>query len=184
LNTMKRMSIAIALCTVAAMPLFAQTPGVYAVEDLGLVDPNALEVDVNLEGTTLQIAAGAMQDQDPRLVELVTNLSRVRVMVGKASDLIPAEAKERIDGAVAQLESRGWSRIMRIADGNELVNIYSLDGGDGNIAGLTAFVSGEGDEAVVVNIAGSIDPVLLGSVLGRLGQLDLDELMSAVPNGD
>ncbi|MEE4273090.1 MAG: DUF4252 domain-containing protein [Thermoanaerobaculales bacterium] len=184
MNIIKRSCIAAALCAIAAIPASAQTPGVVAVEDLGLVDPTTLEVDVNLEGTTLQIAAGAMQDQDPRLVELVTNLSRVRVMVGKASDPTPADAKERIDGAVAQLESRGWSRIVRVEDGTELVNIYSLDGGDGKIAGLTAFVSGDGDETVVVNIAGSIDPVLLGSVLSRLGQLDLDELMSAMPEGN
>ncbi len=165
------------LCCLITVPVAAQGLGYYPVEELGLLESGNLEVDVNLEGSTLQIAVGAMQDQDPRLKDLVSNLTRVRVQVGSAEGVAPEQIADRIAGAVAQLESRGWVRIISVEDGDEMIYVYSIDGSDGNIAGLTALVSDGGDEVVVANLAGSIDPVLLGSVMSRVGDLDFDDLM-------
>ncbi len=66
----------------------------------------------------------------------------------------------------------------------ERIYVYSVDGADGRIAGLTALVSDGGDEAVVANLAGSIDPVLFGSVIGRLGEMDLDQFFSVDSDHD
>jgi hypothetical protein len=37
---------------------------------------------------------------------------------------------------------------------------------------------------VVANLAGSIDPVLLGSVMARLGEVDFDQLISMSSDDD
>ena len=62
--------IAVLLLALAVGPALARERGYYPVEDLGIIDPGNLEVDVNLEQSTLLIAVGAMQEQDPKLMEL------------------------------------------------------------------------------------------------------------------
>lgn len=167
-----------------AIPAEAQGLGYFPVEELGVLNPGSLEVDVNLEGSTLQIAAGALQDQDPRIKDLVSGLTRVRVQVGSAEGLDPAMVADRIAGAGDRLESQGWTRIISVEDGDEHVYVYSIDGGDGNIAGLTALVSDGGEEVVVANIAGSIDPVLLGSAMSHMHTLDISQFIPADSDDD
>ena len=165
------------LFSLATVGVAAQGLGFYPVEELGILEKGNLDVDVNLEGSSLLIAAGAMEDQDPRLKELVSSLTRVRVQVGSVEGIDPAVVADRIAGAVIQLESQGWTRVVRVENGFEQVYVYSMDGGNGTIAGLTALVNDGGDEAVVANIAGAIDPVLLGSMMTRLGDIDFDKFM-------
>ncbi len=173
-----RLSLALFLLAIAVNPAAAQdTLGTYPVEDLGILDPANLEVDINLEGSTLKIAAGAMQDQDPRLQELVSNLTRVRVQVGSIEGMDQRVVTDRIAAVAAQLEAQGWVPVVRVVSEGEQIHIFSIDGSDGNIAGLTALVNDGGDEAVVANLAGSIDPVLLGSMISHLGELDFDQFI-------
>ncbi len=173
-----RLFLVLLLLGTAVTPIAAQGGiGYYPVEELGILEPENLEVDVNLHGSTLLIAAGAMEDQDPRLKELVSNLTRVRVQVGSVEGLDPQVVADRIGSAVAQLEAQGWVRVVSVESESERIYIYSIDGSDGNIAGLTAMVSDGGEEAVVANLAGSIDPVLLGNMISRLGEMDLSQFI-------
>ena len=165
-------------------PAAGQGLGYFPVEELGIVDPANLEVDINLEGSTLQIAAGAMQDQDPRVRDLVSNLTRVRVQVGSSEGRDPIIVAERIAAAAAQLEAQGWSRIISVEDDGDKVYVYSIDRGDGTIAGLTALVGSEDEEVVVANIAGSIDPVLLGAAMSRMHTMDLSQFIPADGDDD
>jgi len=165
----------LALC--AAAPSAAQGIGVYPVEELGLLESDNLEVDINLEGTAIQIAIGAMQDQDPRLIDLVSGLTRVRVQVGEASKLDPGVFIDRINDAKAQLEAKGWIRMIQVEEDTERIYLYSIDSGNGMIAGITALVHEGTEEVVVVNIAGEIDPILLGSMLAGMGEMDFSGFM-------
>jgi hypothetical protein len=180
-----RLCLALMLLAIAVIPASAQNAlGVYPVEDLGIVDPAKLEVDVNLEGSTLKIAAGAMKDQDPRLYKLVSNLTRVRVQVGSVEGMDQRVVADRISAAVAQLEAQGWVSVVRVDSTSEQIHLFCIDGSDGNLAGLTALVNDGGDEAVVANFAGSIDPVLLGSVMSHLGEMDLSQFIPGDPDDD
>lgn len=182
-------------CTTLSIPAFllcllltgtaaAEGLGIFPVEELGIVDPTNLEVDINLEGSTLQIAAGAMQDQDPRIKDLVSNLTRVRVQVGHPEGRDPIILAERIAAAAARLDAEGWARIMSVEGDGDTVYVYSIDRGDGTIAGLTALVGSESEEAVVANIAGSIDPVLLGAAMSRMHTMDLSQFIPANDDDD
>ena len=180
-----RLCLVLLTLAVTVIPAAAQdTLGFYPVEDLGILDPAKLEVDINLEGSTLKIAAGAMQDQDPRLQELVSNLTRVRVQVGSVEEMDQRVVADRISAAVAQLEAQGWVPVVRVVSEGEQIYIFSIDGSDGNIAGLTALVNDGGEEAVAANLAGSIDPVLLGSMISHLGEMDFDQFMLGASDDD
>lgn len=182
---MIRLSLALALISLAVNPAAAQsTLGFYPVEDLGILDSSALDVDVNLEGSSLKIAVGAMQDQDPRLQELVSNLTRVRVQVGSTEGVDQQIVADRIGAAVAQLEAQGWVPVVRVVSESEQIYVFSIDGSDGNIAGLTLLVNDGEEEGVVANLAGSIDPVLLGSTISHLGEMDLSSFMEGIADDD
>ena len=180
-----RLFLALLLLSTTVIPAAAQSDlGYFPVEGLGVLDQEDLEVDVNLHGSTLLIAAGALEAQDPRLKELVSSLTRVRVQVGNAERLDPQIVADRIAGAVAQLEAQGWVRIASVDSDGEKIYIYSIDGSDGNVAGLTALVSEGTEEVVVANLAGSIDPVLLGTMISHLGELDFDPFRASDSSND
>ena len=73
----------------------------------------------------------------------------------------------------------GWQKILSLEETDEQVSLFALESGD-RIAGLTAFVYDVGEDVVVVNIVGDIDPRTLGRLLANIKEVDLDELMEAV----
>jgi hypothetical protein len=127
-------------------------PGYFPIEELGIFGEGDLEVNVDLSGAMLQVAAGAMENRDESLVDLFSKLERVR---------------------------SGWDKILTVEEEDEQVYLYSLEQGEA-IAGLTVLVNDGGDEVVLVNIAGSIDPRTLGRLLSNVGDFELDELMAAI----
>ena len=56
------------------------------------------------------------------------------------------------------------------------VYLYAVESA-GKIAGLTAFANEGGEEVVVVNIVGDIDPQTLGRLLANLNDFDIEEIM-------
>ena len=157
-------------------------PGYYPIEEMGVLASGDLEVDVDLTGSMLQVAAGAMQGQhggDVDLAEFVAGLERVRVQVGEPQGADPSTIAHSFDRAITTMESSGWSRILKVVDGGEQVYLFAREG-QGRIVGLTALVNDEDDEIVLVNIMGDIDPVLLGKLLASVDRLsDLEHLVDA-----
>jgi len=150
--------------------------GYYPIEEMGIFAEGDLEVDVDLSGAMLRVAAGAMENQDAGIAELVANLERVRVQVGAPSGLDAATVAQKIAAAQATLENAGWQKILSVEESDEQVYLYALESA-GNIVGLTVFVSEGSEEVVVVNIVGDIDPETLGRLLANLDGFDLDEIM-------
>ena len=153
----------------------AQT-GYYPIEEMGIFAEGDLEVDVDLSGAMLRVAAGAMEHQDERLAELVANLERVRVQVGVPSGVDAATVAQKMAAAQATLGGAGWQKILSVEEGTEQIYLFALESA-GNIAGLTAFVNESGEEVVVVNIVGDINPETLGRILAHMDDFDLEEMM-------
>jgi hypothetical protein len=82
-------------------------------------------------------------------------------------------------GCASRTPASGWDKILTVEEEDEQVYLYSLEQGEA-IAGLTVLVNDGGDEVVLVNIAGSIDPRTLGRLLSNVGDFELDELMAAI----
>jgi hypothetical protein len=174
---MKRFLVTLAVSmTAAAGPAWAQAqdshPGYYPVEAMGLLAADEMEVNVDLQGAMLQVAAAAMQEEgeDADLAQLVSKLERVRVQVGPPRPDQAEAIRAALDRAVGQLEGSGWKRILSVLEEDEQVYLFAREL-EGVIVGLTAMVSDGGGEVVLVNVVGSIDPVLLGRVIAKAGDL-------------
>ncbi len=169
---------------VAASQSVTSHPGYFPIEEMGLLAKGDLEVDVDLQGAMLQVAAGAMEGEDTgddaNLAELVANLERVRVQVGSPSGADRSTIAHSIENAKTQLESTNWDRILTVEEDQEQVYVYAIESG-GKIQGVTVLVNDGAEEIVVVNIVGNIDPRVLGRLIGSMDEIpNLEGFMSAV----
>lgn len=155
-------------------------PGYFAIEEMGIFAAGDLEVDVDLKGAMLQAVASSMEGQEGDLAEVITSLDRVRVQVGVPQTADVSTVNYAVADAVANLESSGWDRILRVEEEDEQVYLFARES-EGMIVGFTVLVNDAGEEVVLVNIVGSIDPVTFGRALAKMDKMpDLDELMEAV----
>jgi len=180
---MRKISVLIGVMLVALVGFggaqaFAQS-GYYPIEEMGIFSEGDLEVDVDLSGAMLRVAAGAMETQDPSIAELVASLERVRVQVGAPTGVDAATVAQKMADVQATLVGAGWQKILSVEENTEQVYFYALESA-GNIVGLTVFVNEAGEEVVVVNIVGDINPETLGRLLANIKDFDLEELMGAV----
>lgn len=165
----------VAIASFGGSQVSAQS-GYYPIEEMGIFAEGDLEVDVDLSGAMLRVAAGAMENQDENLAELIANLERVRVQVGNPSGVDSATVTQSMASARATLQDAGWQKILSVEESSEQVYLYALEGA-GNIVGLTVFVNEGGEEVVIVNIVGDINPETLGRILAHMDDFDLDEIM-------
>lgn len=161
---------------VAADQRIESMPGYFPLEEIGLFQADKLEADVDLSGATLQMVAGAAEENDPHLAELVSQLERIRVRVGPIAAADQAGATAEFDRAIAMLEGAGWTAILSVNAEETLIRVYTKEQGD-EIVGMTVLVNDDNEDAVLVNIVGRLDPRLIGRMIARMDDLpDLDEL--------
>lgn len=180
MRTASALAVTFALVCLVAPAAYSQSnlPGYYPIEDLGLFSSDQVEVDIDLDGAMTSIVAGATAQEDPEFADLMSNIDRIRVLSGEFESIDQGAIQAQMDMAVSQLESDGWTRTIRVTEDDEHVAIY-LKQQDGLIVGLTVLVV-ESDEATLVNIAGTINPEMLGKALSGLGDIDLDAILGAV----
>jgi len=170
----------IALSGVAVAQAGATHPGYFPIEEMGVLAKGDLEVDIDLEGTMLEVAAGAMEQQSPDLAEMVSQLERVRVQVGAPQGADATAVTANFNAAVSQLDTSDWKRILSVEEDDEQVYIYAREI-EGAIAGLTVLVNDSTEEIVVVNIVGNIDPRILGRLIASMDDMpDLEQFMDVM----
>ncbi|QDV39090.1 DUF4252 domain-containing protein [Tautonia plasticadhaerens] len=145
---------------------------------LGVKEPS---VQVTLGPALLKLMASAGEEADPDVVELVEDLSHVRVIVHEDLPAGGSDVAEAVDAQIEVLLDEGWSPVVKVREGEqETVDILMKADGE-TIVGFVIFVA-EPDELVFVNIAGTMDPETfgpkLGAVVGKVsgGDLELDGL--------
>ncbi|HEX9942980.1 MAG TPA: DUF4252 domain-containing protein [Thermoanaerobaculia bacterium] len=179
----KTIILTIALLLLAASSGLAQKledqPGYLPIEQLDLFPADKLSVEVNLEGIVLRMIAEATRREDPGFSAVVAGLKSIKVQVFPLAGVDAGSIKTRIGRAVRWLEDRGWQSTLKVREQGEETYIYTKES-DGKIAGLTLLSMEPGDEAVVINIVGRIDP----AQIGRLGQsLDIPQLERVPASG-
>ena len=55
--------VVLLMCGSAMAQVDSSHPGYFPIEEMGILAKDDLEVDINLEGAMLQVAAGAMQEE-------------------------------------------------------------------------------------------------------------------------
>ena len=160
----------------AAAQAVENMPGYYPLEEIDVFDAGTVEVDIDLGPPMMQIIAAAAQDKEEEFAELASQLNRIRVRVGSVGDADVAMVSEQIERAIRELESDGWKPMIRVNEEDAIVRLYSMGSVD-TIEGLTMLVYSDGDEVVLANIVGTMDPRLVGKVLAKLEDFpDLAEL--------
>lgn len=177
-------TLAVLLCLTAAGAVAAADslaeirnhPGFVALEDLDLFGPDGAQTDVDLRGPMMRMVAAATSSSDPELSAALAGILRIRVLASEdVAD--PAAARSAIVRAGEQLEAKGWMRMVRVAEDDELVLVLARENGD-RFAGLTVLMTDD-DEISLVNLVGDIDPATIGRLAADLDALpDLDELAS------
>ncbi len=146
---------------------FGEIPGVDA-------EPT-VEIDLNpaLLGWVVEAGKGA-DIAEAQALAGITNI-RVHVYEDIGDDI--AGMREFVEETSRRLEREGWHRAVKVNEDGEQVRVYmkplaaGAGAAPGSIGGLTVMVmdEGTGDEAVFINIAGTIQPEQLGRIAGRIG---------------
>jgi len=172
------LSILVVLCLlpgVAAAQFNTDHPGYFPIEELGIFPEESINLEINLTGPMIKFIALATHEEEPELSQLVEELESIRVR-GADVEVIGAEGvRSGIRSAAQKLTENGWTSMVRIRDDDEEVYIYFKEQA-GEMMGLTV-LSLEGDEAMLINLVGKIDPAGLGSLASGL---DLPQLEQAV----
>ncbi len=121
-------------------------------------------MSLSLGPTTLRFAARFLDD-DPETQTLLRSLDGVRVRTYEVHGDNERIARN-FENMGRKLNNDGWEPVMLVREQGELVQMYAKPSGSG-IRGLT-IVSADGDEVVVVNIMGDIDPSYYSDVMVAL----------------
>ena len=124
-------------------------------------------VQIDIPAQMIGFLTQAMDESDPGAARVLEGIRSVRVLVYEDLEET-APVLETIEEATRMLEREGWQRMVYINEGDEKVRLYvRLDGQD--LAGMTVMVLDGGDEAVFVNVDGTISPATLGQLANGFG---------------
>ena len=143
----------------------------------------AEKVDVNLEGSVLQMASSFLggKGDESKIKELVQGLKCVYVKsftFDKAGQYSEADLNE----IRAHVQAPGWSKIVDVKEKDGSSAIYLKT--DGKQTGGIVIVSAEAEELTVVQIIGPIDPSMLSELGGKMGipKIELDLKQKTAPS--
>jgi hypothetical protein len=150
----------------------------YANLDSPGVNDTDRTMSISLGPTILRFAARFMDDE-PETQALLRSLDGVRVRIYEVHGDNERIAR-KFERMGSKLSDDGWESIVLIREEGELVQMYAKPSETG-IQGLT-IVSADGEEVVVVNIMGDIDPVYYTDVMVALNVDDAPEVRIAAVN--
>jgi MoaA/NifB/PqqE/SkfB family radical SAM enzyme len=121
-------------------------------------------VEVQIKNNLIAMVARLAQTQEPEVAELLRGLRAVRVNVIGLTEDNRTDIRERIAKLRAELETKGWERVVTAQKDNEDVGVYVKTRGEEAVEGIVVTVLDGQREAVFVNIVGDIKPEKLSSV--------------------
>jgi hypothetical protein len=128
-------------------------------------------VEVNLQSALIKFAAKIAATREPEAAEMLRNIESVRVNVVGLDDSNRAATLSRITALRADLEQRGWEKIVTVQESGsngDDVAIYMKSRGEDAIAGLVVTVIEKNGKAVLVNIVGDIRADQIAALADKL----------------
>ena len=167
-----------ALAALFSLPPAAQP---VAVADLDAMFGTEAQVEVNLRGSLIRLAAQAAGPHSPETALMLDGLRSVTVRIYPVTGTGEAGAVATLSTVADQFEADGWFTMVRVRalpgsdneDGD--VWVYVREDGD-TFDGLAVLAFEREDEtAVFVHIDGTIRPDQIGELSRRFAKVDLDE---------
>ena len=158
----------LALSAVAQEDELKTMPGYVAFESLDEVYGEP-KVRVNVGGFLLSLMSKAAKN-DPEAAAVLEGLEGVRINVYSTGGEV-APSIDQLQNAKNMLSNQNWEPIIQVNEDRQNVQVFIKANGEG-VQGLTVMAV-DADDAVFVNILGSIDPENLGAIMD---QFDVDLL--------
>ncbi len=194
---MKKIKALLVLFFLIGGTLFAQQkedytkyPGYINYKNLpGLNNAESLS-EVYLEETLLKMVAGMAQDKSDGLGDVVGGLKLVQVNEYKIDKSSITDMEGSLSVMDKNLQSKGWDRIVRTNNKDNLTNIYIKRSSNGEFEGLAILSLSKGGESdksdkpdpfgkvTCVNIVGKIDLAKIGNLTKQLNIPGLDKMKS------
>ncbi|MCZ6767283.1 MAG: DUF4252 domain-containing protein [bacterium] len=143
---------------------YKKLPGYVDFDAMGIFGNAEPKVEVFLRGPLLKMAIEALRHEDPELVDVLAGIQLVRVHVFDSLDY--DDMKDKTESAVRTLEKKGWELAVRVREHDESITIHMLPGkNDETLEGLVVMVVEGDDEAVFVNIVGTLNVKDIGRIV-------------------
>ena len=124
-------------------------------------------VQIDLNSAMLNFVRIAANEADPTAADALAGIENVRLRVFEHVDDVE-DFLGFIDDTSGALERDGWQRVVFVEDEGSKIRVYMQFDESSVASGITVMVA-DGTEAVLVNIAGLIDPQKLGQVMRSVG---------------
>lgn len=167
------------LAALALAPAVSAQP--FSGADLDALFESEPQVEVNLRGSLLRLAAEATRADEPETAAVIDGLNQiiVRIYPSPMADRVTSLA--RLTDIGHRFEDQGWLTLVRVRsipgdeDSDGDVWIYVRDEGDmfGGLAVMA--VEEDEDQVVLVMIDGLIDPTQIGALTRRFANVDYDD---------
>lgn len=169
----KRICGAFAALLFCSTAVFSQDghPGKIDFASLTGFDETNVTVDVQLGGWLLSWAQTAARDDED--LKVLSKVESIRVKVFEVSER--RDYQVQADAVVRDLMDTGWERFARVIEPDSWVHVL-VKGSADMLEGITVIAMDESSEAVLVNIAGRLDPADVAALLddSDLMHVDLD----------
>jgi hypothetical protein len=162
------MRLQLVVLSLAALSGTAQAQGYFDFTQVpGLGDEP--QVQINLNSAMLRFVSAAARTEDPEAAAVFDGIQNVRVLVYETLE-DPAAVLSYVDDSSGRLEADGWERVVYIQEDDEKIRIYFKLEGERMVGMTVMIVDGSGSgEAVLINVAGDIDPAKLGQIASTVG---------------
>lgn len=171
---MKRVILALTTILTAIPAAAQQVKLPPAIEKLA--DRASNVVDVNLDGTMLQLASRFLSDKDPdeaRVKKLVGGLRSIMVKSFEFDHRGEYEMSD-IDELRAQWKGPGWSHVVGVRSKRDGGNADVYLKSDGNQFSGVAIVVADPTELTIVSVVGTITPEDIRDLPGHFGIPKID----------
>ncbi len=157
---MKRiLGLSVLASTLLLAPLAGASESGYV--DLGKFAPadGCQFVEVNLGAPLLKFASVFVDKEEPEVATMIRNLKHVRVNVVGFNDDTRSDTTTRVRTLRQELAQQGWTQIVTVQEPGkaEDVAVFVKLNNEDSIDGVVVTVI-DRDQAVVVNVVGSIKP--------------------------
>ena len=162
--------------SVFAQEDYKKYPGYVDLSDIDEFKESEETVEVFITKPLLSlVAAATSSEEDPSFSNLLKNLALIRVEKFTVKESEKDQVKKIIQKLSIKLTKEKWSRIVRVKEKNERVEIFIKPDGK-KIAGLLIMALEPDKEAVFVNIVGNIDMDQLGKLSRKFNIPMMDSL--------
>jgi hypothetical protein len=154
----------VALGTICAT-LAATRAGEAGFVDFGTLNPSGQNqfVEVNVKSNLIAMVASLTKKSEPEIAEVIEGLKQIRVNVIGIGKENREDMKKKVSDIRDSLDKSGWERVVTAIEKNQDVGVYMRLKDAKTVEGVCVTVI-EGNQVVLINVVGNIQPEKLAIV--------------------